>query len=245
MVEPMFRFDGELAAEAIVELGGEEGHHAVSVRRLRSGEAIALTDGRGTLARGMVLGVASKSLTAHITEIILVSKSKLQFGLVQALAKGDRDELAIQAATELGVAEVIPWQAERSVSIWSAEKQAKNLARWQSICDEASKQSLRSWFVAVSPMVNTKMLAAQVVSSTEMWLVLDPTAIDSIAEVELPDSGQVNLVVGPEGGISSSELEILEQAGARRVHLGKGILRTSTAPVAALAYLAGKTGQWA
>lgn len=244
MVEPLFRYEGELVPNTEISLAGAEGHHAASVRRLKVGEAVALTNGFGTLARGVVSAVESKMLSVAVKSVQQVARPKVRFGLVQALAKGDRDELAIQAATELGVAEVTPWQAERSVSVWSGEKQQKGLARWKSICDEASKQSHRSWFTEIKPLRSTKDLFKEISEIGSMWLVLDPTAKLSITEINIADSETIQLIVGPEGGISESELEGFEQAGAIRVHLGTGILRTSTAGVAALSYLAGKTGQW-
>lgn len=241
MVEPLFRFDAPTQVGAAVRLDGPEGHHAASVRRLRVGERVALTNGLGKRSRGAVTALEPKALLIEIDEIIDEPLPKLSFGLVQALAKGDRDELAIQAATELGVLHVVPWQAERSISRWDEAKARKGVDRWQTICDEASKQALRARFAEVRSPVTTK----QIVGISEHVLVLDPTADTSITEFDLPASGTVFLVVGPEGGISESELKALEDGGCQRVHLGPGILRTSTAGVAALAYLAGSSGAWA
>jgi 16S rRNA (uracil1498-N3)-methyltransferase len=162
---------------------------------------------------------------------------------VQAIAKGDRDELAIQAATELGASTVIPWQAQRSISIW-ANKAERNQARWQQIVDEASKQSLRATFANVLEVSDSKGMRDRIINSEALWLILDPTSTESITQIELPASGEVFLVVGPEGGISESELSEFESAGAKRVHMGQGILRTSTAGLAAIAYLAARTGRW-
>lgn len=240
MVEPLFRFAGALIDGATVTLDGPEGHHASSVRRVRVGERVQLTNGLGARARGAVAATAPKSITVSIDEVVFEELPALNFGLVQALAKGDRDELAIQAATELGASKVIPWQAERSISRWDEAKRAKGVARWQTICDEAAKQSLRAWFPIVQEPVSTEALSR--IGST--LLVLDPTAGLSIVDAKLPESGEVLLVVGPEGGISENELSLFEQSGATRVHLGPGILRTSTAGVAAISYLAGVTGQW-
>lgn len=240
MVEPLFRFSGALVDGTTVTLDGPEGHHAASVRRVRVGERVQLTNGSGTRARGAVAGTAPKSITVAIDEVVVEALPAIRFGLVQALAKGDRDELAIQAATELGASTVVPWQAERSISRWDEAKRAKGVARWQTICDEAAKQSLRAWFPTVQEPLSTEGLSK--LGST--LLVLDPTAELSIVDAKLPESGEVLLVVGPEGGISETELSLLENAGATRVHLGAGILRTSTAGVAAIAYLAGVTGQW-
>ena len=241
MVEPLFRFDGSLDVGAVVNLEGAEGHHAASVRRMRVGEAIQLTNGKDTHSRGVVVAVSPKSLEVRIDSVEKLVTPALSFGLVQALAKGDRDELAIQAATELGVSRITPWQAERSVSRWDAARSAKGVERWTTITAEAAKQATRPLFPIVSEPVGTKALAA---SMNENYLILDPTAKLSIVDWTAPAEGHIELVVGPEGGISEHELELFESAGGVRVHLGEGILRTSTAGMAALAFLAGRNGLW-
>ena len=244
MVEPLFKFEQPLAAGQTVLLQGDEGHHAASVRRMRVGEAIALTDGHSTQAKGVVAAVAPKSVEIKVETVSAIDAPSPRFSLVQALAKGDRDELAVQAATELGVDKIIPWQSERSVSKWEGPKVAKSVARWQSISEEASKQSLRPLFANVQNPVTSKELAKLISESSVEWLILDPTATVSIANVQAPSSAEIFLVVGAEGGISDHELQLFESAGAKRVHLGTGILRTSTAGMAALAFLAGKFGLW-
>jgi 16S rRNA (uracil1498-N3)-methyltransferase len=241
VVEPLFRFDGKPVAGSEITLDGPEGHHAASVRRMRAGEAIQLTNGVDNHSRGVVVAVAPKSLTILIDSVEAIAQPKLSFGLVQALAKGDRDELAIQAATELGATTITPWQAERSISRWDAAKTAKNIERWSTITSEAAKQALRPLFPVVSEPVTSKQLAA---SANPNFLVLDPTAELSLADFNVPTEGHVELIVGPEGGISEHELALFEGAGAVRVHLGSGILRTSTAGMAALAFLAGRSGLW-
>jgi 16S rRNA (uracil1498-N3)-methyltransferase len=243
MVEPLFRFDASMSAGETVQLDGPEGHHAAAVRRMRVGEAIALTNGRGLRARGSVSAVSPKQLSVKIDSIEQLDAPPLSFCLIQAVAKGDRDELAVQAATELGVAQVVPWQADRSISRWEG-KEAKNQARWQQIVDEASKQALRPWFAEVAEIVSSKQLAKIIESSQDVYLVLDPTAEQSLAVFAPPSAGKVSLIVGPEGGIAESELAAFESAGAKRVHLGSGILRTSTAGMAALSVLAAKSGYW-
>lgn len=242
MVEPLFRFDGKPSIGVEVVLDGPEGHHAAAVRRMRVGEAIALTNGTDLQARGVVTEVAAKSVTVRIDSIEQLSRPVLSFGLVQALAKGDRDELAIQAATELGCLIITPWQADRSISRWDDSKRAKGQERWQTIASEAAKQALRPLFPEVRSLVTSKQLTAQI--PNEKFLVLDPTATLSLHDWEPPVEGSVQIVVGPEGGISETELESFQAAGAVRVHLGSGILRTSTAGMAAIAYLAGRTGLW-
>ena len=125
---------------------------------------------------------------------------------------------------------------------WDAAKAQKGQERWQIICDEAAKQSLRTHFPQVSAPIDTQRVA-NLVSNYDQLLVLDPTAVLGIAGVQ-GLSGKLALVVGPEGGISDEELVQLEKAGAKRVHLGESILRTSTAGVAAIAAIQALTGQY-
>ena len=237
MVEPLFHKDN-LVAEvgSLVELDGPEGKHAVQVRRMRQGEAIQLSNGKGLRVRGTVAELSGSTLKLQVTEVIKEELQSRRITLVQALAKGDRDELAIQAATELGATGIIPWQASRSISRWDGPKIAKGKARWQQIVSEAAKQSLRAYTPDVKNIVDTKELA-DLVSSYDLVLVLDTSATANVAEAGIPASGTIALVVGPEGGIEQSELDALQAAGAKLVSLGANVLRTSTAGPALIAAL--------
>ena len=237
MVEPLFHKDNLVAdVGSIVELDGPEGKHAVQVRRMRQGEAIQLSDGKGLRVRGTVAEVSGSTFKLQVTEVIREELQARQITLVQALAKGDRDELAIQAATELGAMGIIPWQASRSISRWDGPKIAKGQARWQQIVSEAAKQSLRAYTPEVKNIVDTKELAG-LVPSFDLVLVLDTSATATVAEAGIPSSGTIALVVGPEGGIEQSELDALQAAGAKLVSLGANVLRTSTAGPALIAAL--------
>ena len=145
----------------------------------------------------------------------------------------------MQAATELGVSGVIPWAAERSISRWEGAKAVKGRERWASIVREATKQSIRPWVPAVEPITTTASLG----KLPGLVLVLEPTATARLTEVEL-DAERITLVVGPEGGVSPRELDVLGTAGAVAVRLGPEVLRTSTAGPAALAVLNGRLGRW-
>jgi 16S rRNA (uracil1498-N3)-methyltransferase len=181
----------------------------------------------------------------HVVET--VERPKPAIWLAQALAKGDRDELAIQAATELGADGIIPWTAARSISRWEGSKIAKGQERWSAVVREATKQSARAWLPEVAPLVTTSQLAA--LAEDALVIVLDPLAGRSITELDLrePHAGAARdlvLVVGPEGGISPGECDLLYGAGAVGARLGSGILRTSTAGPAAIAVLSAKLGRW-
>jgi 16S rRNA (uracil1498-N3)-methyltransferase len=238
MVEPLFYSENIKAATvgSTAVLSGPEAKHAVSVRRMQVGEAIQLTDGLGTRLRGTVLATTSAALELSVTEVSQEAKPSLEITLVQALAKGDRDELAIQAATELGVSAVIPWQASRSISRWDSAKEVKGRARWQQIVNEAGKQSLRAFWPVVQASVTTSALA-KTLGEYDLVLVLDTTATKLLSEISLPKAGSIALVVGPEGGIEANELEALQAAGASLVSLGANVLRTSTAGPAVIAAL--------
>lgn len=246
MVEPLFRtsFATPPAAGQAVTLGGSEGKHAVNVRRMRVGEGIQLSDGKGLRVRGEVSALGNSSLTVQISEVVQEPAPAVGLTIIQALAKGDRDELAIQAATELGCWGVIPWQAERSISKWEGAKIAKSVDRWQTIVSEAAKQSLRVFEPVVAQPLGSKQLVASA-KEFDLVLVLDPTATKGLGALEFSsDQKSIAIVVGPEGGISDHELEALEDSGAVRVHLGEPILRTSTAGVAAISVIQSKLGLW-
>lgn len=226
-----------------VTLTGSEAHHAASVRRVRVDEAVTLGDGRGVWLSGVVTALGPKQVDVRVTGREEVAASVPRFVLVQALAKGDRDELAVQAATELGVDEIVPWQAARSVSRWDA-KADKGLARWRTIVREAAKQAHRAWVPEVEGVARTADLVAR--AGASVVLVLEPTASVRLTEVAAEASGgrDVVLVVGPEGGIAPEELSALEDAGARLVRLGDTVLRTSTAGAAAISVLSAAHGRW-
>jgi 16S rRNA (uracil1498-N3)-methyltransferase len=228
------------AVGASVVLLGDEARHAAAVARTRVGERIAVGNGRGLVVRGAVTAVSPTEVVILVDSVENEPSAEPRLWLVQALAKGDRDELAVQAATELGVGGVIPWAAERSISRWDGAKATKGRSRWEAIVREAAKQSIRGWVPEVLDVSSTKTVLA--LSGTV--LVLDPTAETPISAAALPTSGEIFLVVGPEGGISSRELELFGGAGAVRVRLGREVLRTSTAGPAAIAVLNARLGRW-
>lgn len=236
-------FESAVEVGTVVDLTGPEAKHAVSVRRMRTGEAIQLTDMAGLRVRGIVESIIGNTLHVRVESVNQEALPEIQLALVQALAKGDRDELSIQAATELGVMSVVPWESDRSVSRWIGIKEAKGVERWQSIVTEAAKQSLRVWHPKVEAPVKG-IQVAKLVERFDQVIVLDPTAEKGIGSINLPNSGSVALVVGPEGGISDAELAALENAGAVRVNLGTPILRTSTAGVAAISGILALSGRW-
>lgn len=245
MADALFHLDNLANASVGQELllEGREAKHALQARRINIGEVIWLGDGNGTIARGPVIELAKTSLRINVESLEKKDPPATKITLVQALAKGDRDELAIQAATELGITQVIPWQAERSVSIWKGEKVQKGTDRWQSIVQEATKQSLRAYCPQVLVAVDTETLIEELKSFDRVY-VLEPTGEQTLVGQALEGVESIAVVVGPEGGVSETELSLFGSAGFSTVRLGISVLRTSTAGVAAIAYLQSQLGDW-
>ena len=232
-----------VAAGTTVGVEGDEAHHAVAVRRLRAGERVVLTDGRGTSVVGEVTSTGKRVFEVLVADVTSVPPAEPAFVVVQALPKGDRGELADEELTEIGVTEVVPWAASRCVAVWKGERATKSLSRWRSTAREAAKQARRSWFPQVREMATTAEVA-DLVREADLAVVLHEEAAEPLAGVEVPAVGRVVVVVGPEGGLTDEEVAALVGAGARSVRLGVEVLRTSTAGVAAVAALLARTSRW-
>ncbi|TXN32852.1 16S rRNA (uracil(1498)-N(3))-methyltransferase [Lacisediminihabitans profunda] len=231
----------EASVGGLVSVTGQEARHAVTVSRIAVGESISVGNGAGLVVSGAVVSAEPSEFVVEVASVERSEQNSPAVWLAQALAKGDRDEYAVQQATELGVDGVIPWAAQRSIVKWEGARIRKGHDRWTAIVREASKQSMRTWIPEVGDLASTVVLAA-LAADTRM-LVLEPTAQTAITAIE-PDGRDVVLVVGPEGGIAPSELSRLEGAGATLVRLGDTILRTSSAGPAAIAVLNARLGRW-
>ena len=238
--------DGVRAGDAY-RLTGAEGRHAAVVQRRAAGERVDVVDGRGVRLLGVVEAAGPDGLALRVEARDDEPAPAVSLVLVQALAKGDRDDLAIEAATEVGVDAVVPWQADRSIVQWRGERGEKSRAKWVQTVRAAAKQSRRAWVPDVDEPHDTRRLAARAARVTAgggAVLVLHEEATTPIASAALPASGECLVVVGPEGGIGDDELARLTDAGAVAVRLGPHVLRTSTAGPVALAVLAERLGRW-
>ena len=278
----------------VLTLTGPEARHAVSVRRLRTGERVDLVDGSGLRLVCEVMrpgapavregpGWPDRSdrsgpgrpggpdrrgrpdrpdrprrsggpdrLTVRVLERVEEPEPPVRLALVQAPAKGGRDEQAVETATEVGVDLVVPWRAGRCVSVWTGPRAARGRARWEATAREAAKQARRARVPQVGELRSTRALARWVRETTLAGgavLVLHEAATTPIGGVSLPEPGAggrpvAAVVVGPEGGISEAETTALQDAGAVAVRLGPHILRTASAGPVALAVLAQRAGLW-
>ena len=239
---PFFLVDAVPAAGEF-RLTGPEGRHAAAVRRLRVGETLVLTDGRGRRAAGTVLEVGRGELAVQLDAAVSVDLPAVRVTLIQALPKGDRGEFAVELATEAGVDKIVPWSASRCVARWTADRANRGHTRWQNAAREAAKQSRRSHVPVVHDLASTAAVEARIREAAGAVLLHEAAELPLTA-LPLPATGELLLVVGPEGGVSDEELIAFRQAGAAAVRLGPEVLRTSTAGAVALGALGVLTGRW-
>jgi 16S rRNA (uracil1498-N3)-methyltransferase len=239
---PLFILD-ELPDTGDVLVDGAEGRHAVEVLRLAPGERIRVGDGNGSVADGEVRGAGPEGLLVAVLARYEVAPQTPEFVLVQALPKGDRGPLAVDLATELGVDRIVPWAASRCITRWRDDRVAKGVAKWRSAAHAASKQSRRPHVPEITDLMSTREVCG-LLADTDLALVLHEQARRPLAELGIPRTGTIAVVVGPEGGLTDGEVVAFCAAGAHAVRLGAEVLRTSTAGAAALAALSMRT-RWA
>jgi 16S rRNA (uracil1498-N3)-methyltransferase len=234
--------EAALAADPVV-LDGAEGHHAARVRRVRPGERVDVTDGRGRVAECVVASVERDALSLSILGRREVPAPRLRLVVVQALPKGARGELAVETLTEVGADVVVPWAASRCVVQWRGDRGARALGRWRDHAREAAKQARRAWLPVVRELATTGEVAALLRTAT-LGVVLHETANRPLTSLTFPSDGEIVLVVGPEGGVADDELAAFAAAGGVVCRLGDTVLRTSTAGVAGAAVLLARCGRW-
>ena len=224
-----------------VEVSGAEARHAITVGRLKLGEHLSIGDGNGAVVVGGVSAVGADNFTVLVESVEFENEPTPALWLAQALAKNDRDELAIQVATELGVDGVIPWASARSIVKWDVKKQHKHEERWRSILREASKQSMRNRIPVLRSLSSTSALVK--LGEEFQVVVLDPTGAEPLSGL-VTDGRDILLIVGPEGGIAPAELARFTSIGASVVSLGSRVMRTSTAGPAAIAVINSRLRRW-
>lgn len=222
---------------SLVEVAGDEGRHAAVVKRTRVGESVLVADGQGNAIRGEVVETSKAAITVRVAELLAEAEPQHRWIIVQALPKLDRADIAVQAVTELGAAQIVAWQAARSIVRWDGApgKAAKGVAKWQATGRESTKQSRRFRVPEVSHATTREV--GTLIESAALAVVCHEDADLPLARVDLPPAGDVVIVIGPEGSIAPEELDAFTAAGAQLVSLGDGVLRTSTAGVVALAQL--------
>ena len=221
-------FLAESVAGETVVLIGEEARHAASVVRLRIGERITVSDGESQSIEGIVISIAKYRVEIEVKSRLSVVPFQLKVIVAQALAKGDSSSTAVALLTEVGVDEILPWSAHRSIAKWDGEKIVKGRERWEAVARESTKQSRRIAIPKIGTLQSIQDLVARV-ESAECAIVLHESAEEVFGRISIPRIGELLLIVGPEGGIDESELEIFKAAGAHLAVLGPTVLRSSHA----------------
>jgi 16S rRNA (uracil1498-N3)-methyltransferase len=243
MTLPVFLVESDVVHNATIELTGDEGHHAAVVKRLRPGEYLIVTDGRGAGAACSVRSVSKHGLVAEVAWWMTERPPQPRLVVVQAIPKGDHADRAVDLVTEVGADLIVPWAATRNVVTWTGDREAKALSRWRSVAQAAAKQARRLWFPEVAALHTTAQVA-DLVSASALALVLDEAAERAVPQFDIPQDGDLVLVVGPEGGITPDELATLVDAGAKPALLGPTVLRSSTAGVVAATAVLSRTSRW-
>lgn len=227
----------------VIELTGDEGRHAVSVKRTGVGEQIELVDGHGTRAVITVTGVSGKDQLVGVVDCVANEPvPRPTVTVVQALPKAARSELTVDLLTQAGADVIVPWQAGRSVANWG-KKQDKGLAKWRAAARAAAKQSRRSRIPEITPVADQAAVVA-LIQAAPLALMLHEDATGKITDQPVAQADSVVLIIGPEGGISPAELDAFTTAGAHPVRLGPEVLRTASAGMVALAALGAVTDRW-
>ena len=216
------------------KIRGDEIRHFKSLR-IRVGEELVVTDGLGNSHSCKAIDPAKGEVKVESSR--QHDRPAVRIQLIQAIAKGDRDEMALQASVELGCSSVVAWQAEHSISRWDGKEQ-KSLERWRQIAVAAMKQSQQAFLPDIQGPLSTSELRPM-----RHGILLLPEADIPLSEVDL-GATEYSLVVGPEGGIAKPEIEQLTASGFVAYRLGESVMRTSTAGPAAIAAIKTLRGLW-
>jgi 16S rRNA (uracil1498-N3)-methyltransferase len=226
----------------LIEVAGDEAHHAIKVLRINIGEEILISDGAGNWVRASVENIEKKTFTAKVLERGFQSEKSPRLIVVQGLPKSDRVKDAIEILVESGVDLIIPWQADRSISKWRQD----SLDKWQSAAIAATKQSRRFRKPEIIDGLSLTQLL-EIEGENSAVLVMHESARTKLSEVvtsKFAGMREIIIVIGPEGGISESELAVLEGAGAHIVGLGPEVFRSAHAGGAALSAVSALIGRW-
>jgi 16S rRNA (uracil1498-N3)-methyltransferase len=264
MTAPMFYLDAGSLDDAVVgdvlTLSGDEGRHAVTVKRLRAGESVLIGDGHGLVCESVVEGTDGKQLLrARVRDVVRSANENLTVTVVQALIKGDRMDRALETMTEAGVDSIAVWSSSNVVVRLGPDQRVKVSSRFSKKVTEASKQARRATVPEVDGPLDTVAVLARV-AACDVAILLDETAGVALPQV-LPASAAAGgasrdgrtgyltprdlvLIVGPEGGLTGEERAALTAAGALRARMGPEVLRASTAATVALGWVMGALGKW-
>jgi 16S rRNA (uracil1498-N3)-methyltransferase len=241
---PRLYVDAELSPQTRLVLPDDAAHHSARVLRLREGDSVLLFDGRGGEYEARLFMPGRDQVVAGIGARLDVNReSPLAVTLVQGVSSGEKMDFTIQKAIELGVAVIQPVLTAKSVVRLSAEREAKKLSHWKRVAISACEQCGRN---RVPEVRNAIALASycSAPDSASLRLLLAPDGEAGLRELQHKIDRTVVIAAGPEAGFSDAEEQLLQRAGFVPVRLGKRILRTETAALAALAALNALAGDF-
>ncbi len=242
---PRIYYPACLNSGRLIELEGQAAVYLARVLRLRAGNALVLFNGEGGEFAARLLEVGRRSVRIEVGERSLREmESPLQLVLAQGISRGERMDYTVQKAVELGVSRIVPLETARTTVNLAGERRAKRLAHWQGVVVSACEQCGRNRVPPVEPVRGLDGWLAEVVGQPGLKLALHHRAEASLAGLP-PPSGPVTLLIGPEGGLSESEIEAAVGCGFRPLRLGPRVLRTETAAVAAMSVLQWLWGDYA
>jgi len=229
--------DNPLSPNSRFELTGDPAHYVGRVLRLGPNDRLTLFDGRGGEYPATIMSLGKNNVTVSVGEHIdRNAESNLAIHLLQGISRGDRMDIVVQKATELGVQRITPVITEYSVVRLEPKRAEKRLHHWRGIAASACEQSGRNILPLIDlPQPLRNWLGENLPAPGER-LILRPGGENSIKTVD-SDARDLILLIGPEGGFSNPEYELAESTGFTAVGLGERILRTETAAVAAIAAL--------
>ena len=220
----------------IYEFDNEDANHALRVLRMSAGDIFKLSDGNGAWSEVRVFAVKKKSLEVEVLTSGVEEALPTTITVVQALPKSDRAKEAIELLTEAGVDRIIPWQAARSIG--KASEKFSITAR------EASKQSRRLRIPEVTEIATTSQIC-EAIKVSDLAVVFHESAQSKLSDVITSHNvSNLLIIIGPEGGITDEELELFAQAGAKIALMGRPILRSAHAGIAAVAAISAILKVW-
>jgi 16S rRNA (uracil1498-N3)-methyltransferase len=211
------------------EFDSEDAHHAIKVLRIAAGEIFNLSDGAGAWSKVSVENVNKKSMTVRVLESGFEEALTETFTIIQAIPKGDRIKESIEMSTEGGVDRIVMWKAARSIG-----RADEKIEKLQQTAREASKQSRRFRIPEVSGVATTEGIVDEI-AKADLALVFHESAIQTISTAVTAGAKKIVIIIGPEGGLTDGEVETFAAAGAKVVLMGRPILRSAHAGLAALA----------
>jgi len=213
------------------EFDSDDAQHAIRVLRMSAGEVFMLSDGQGKWSKVKIFAVKKKSLEVEVIETGIQDPLEVSFTVVQALPKGDRLKESIELLTEGGVDTIIPWSAQRSIG-----KAEKGVEKLQVTAREASKQSRRLFIPDVTDVANTSKVV-ELIPQHDLVLVFHESAKSKVSEIvtrKYFESRSVMIIIGPEGGLTEGKIDTFAAAGAKVALMGRPVLRSAHAGLAAL-----------